>query len=210
MAKHCNPNLVKINRSYTVEEAASVFPVHKNTILNWIKNGLATCGDQRPWLILGSDLKEFIQLKRKKNKQTCQNHEIFCLRCKSPKLPAGNMVDYEPMSSTTGQLIGICSTCGSIINKYFSLAKLEQISTELDITLLKIQKHIRKSKMPTTNLISGGRAAAILGLKPCTLAQMRWRGDKRLPWVKLGKSVRYKLSDIEDYIEKNTVRDEVV
>lgn len=54
-------------------------------------------------------------------------------------------------------------------------------------------------------LLSAGKTADILGLKESTLAQYRWRGDKRLPWVKLGKSIRYKLSDIEDYIERSTV-----
>ncbi len=142
MAKQCNPNLVKINRSYTVEEAANVFPVHKNTIRSWIKNGLATCGDQKPLLIHGSDLKEFIQLKRNKNKQKCKPYEMFCFSCKSPKRPAGNMVDYEPMDASKGRLIGICSSCDGIINKYFNLANLDQISDELDITLPKAQKHI--------------------------------------------------------------------
>ena len=57
----------------------------------------------------------------------------------------------------------------------------------------------------STNLITSEHAALILCLKPATLSMMRWRGDKRLPWVKLGKSVRYKLSDIEAYIERSTV-----
>jgi predicted DNA-binding transcriptional regulator AlpA len=54
-------------------------------------------------------------------------------------------------------------------------------------------------------LLSAGETAEILGLKESTLAQFRWRGDKRLPWVKLGKSIRYKLSDIESFIERSTV-----
>ena len=54
-------------------------------------------------------------------------------------------------------------------------------------------------------LLSAGETANILGLKETTLAQFRWRGDKRLPWVKLGKTVRYKLSDIEAFIERNTI-----
>jgi len=54
-------------------------------------------------------------------------------------------------------------------------------------------------------LLSAGETADILGLKETTLAQFRWRGDKRLPWVKLGKSIRYKLTDIEDFIERSTV-----
>ena len=54
-------------------------------------------------------------------------------------------------------------------------------------------------------LITAGEAADILGLKESTLAQFRWRGDKRLPWVKLGTTIRYKLSDVEDFIERSTV-----
>ncbi|MFT7056354.1 MAG: putative DNA-binding transcriptional regulator AlpA [Roseivirga sp.] len=56
-----------------------------------------------------------------------------------------------------------------------------------------------------TSLIDSVQAALILGLKPATLAQMRWRNDKRLPWVKLGKAVRYKTSDIQAFIDSNTV-----
>jgi predicted DNA-binding transcriptional regulator AlpA len=58
-------------------------------------------------------------------------------------------------------------------------------------------------------LISADIAADILGLKESTLAQYRWRGDTRLPWVKLGKTIRYKLSDIEAYIDRSTVGKEV-
>ncbi|MEL0646516.1 helix-turn-helix domain-containing protein [Pseudoalteromonas agarivorans] len=54
-------------------------------------------------------------------------------------------------------------------------------------------------------LIDSKQAAHILGLKEPTLAQMRWRGDKRLPWVKLGKVVRYKLEDVKAFIDINTV-----
>jgi predicted DNA-binding transcriptional regulator AlpA len=57
-------------------------------------------------------------------------------------------------------------------------------------------------------LLSAGETAAILGLKEATLAQFRWKSDKRIPWVKLGSTIRYKLSDIEDYIERCTVSEE--
>lgn len=65
-------------------------------------------------------------------------------------------------------------------------------------TLIQNNIHIAK-------LISAGEAAKILGVKETTLSQQRWRGCKSLPWVKLGKSVRYKISDIEAYIERNTI-----
>jgi predicted DNA-binding transcriptional regulator AlpA len=55
-------------------------------------------------------------------------------------------------------------------------------------------------------LLSAGETAKILGLKESTLAQKRWRGDLSLPWIKLGTAIRYKLSDIDAYIERCTVQ----
>ena len=53
MAKNFNPNLAKINRSYTVEEVANLYSVHKNTVRNWINaQGLKTNDSLRPILIL--------------------------------------------------------------------------------------------------------------------------------------------------------------
>jgi hypothetical protein len=145
MAKRPNPNLAKLHRNYTVEEAAELFSVHKNTVRLWIKDGLATNDDKRPILILGSDLRDFLQAKRKSNKRKCLSFEIYCVRCRLPQLPAENMVDYEPINGNMGCLIGLCPCCEGIINKYFNFAHLEQIQSKLDITLSKPLKHINES-----------------------------------------------------------------
>jgi hypothetical protein len=106
MAKHPNPNLAKIHRNYTVEEVADLFSVHKNTVRLWVKDGLATNDNKRPMLILGSNLKHYLQAKRKSKKRKCHPFEIYYVRCRSPQLPAGTMVDYEPVNSSMGRLIG--------------------------------------------------------------------------------------------------------
>ena len=54
-------------------------------------------------------------------------------------------------------------------------------------------------------LLSAGQTAELLGIKEATLAQKRWRGDHSLPWVKLGKVIRYKVTDIQNYISINTI-----
>ncbi len=54
--RHPNHRLVKIHRSYTVEEIAHLFGIHKNTVRRWVKAGLAISDDKRPMLILGHDL----------------------------------------------------------------------------------------------------------------------------------------------------------
>lgn len=61
------------------------------------------------------------------------------------------------------------------------------------------------SQTNINKLLSPKQTAEILCLKETTLAQFRWRGDKRLPWVKLGTAIRYKSSDIEAFIERSTV-----
>ena len=53
-------------------------------------------------------------------------------------------------------------------------------------------------------LMTRQEAAAFLGLRPQTLATWAMTG-KHLPLVKLGKSVRYKLCDVQAFIEKQTV-----
>ena len=142
MGKRINPNLAKIHRNYTVEEIANLFSVHKNTVRLWVKNGLPTNDDKRPMLILGSDLKLFLQSKRRKHKHKCKPYEIYCVRCRSPQIPAEKMADYEVINDKSGRLFGICPHCESIINKYFNFAGLSQIHSQLDITVTKNIQHI--------------------------------------------------------------------
>jgi len=139
-----NPRLAKIHRSYTVEEAACLYNVHKNTVRMWIKKGLSRCDDRRPLLILGSDLREFHQKRRIMNKRPCPPGTIYCFRCREPKSPVGNMVDYIPITQTKGNLMGICPCCDGMIYRLTSREKLEQIRTQLDISMPQAEQHISK------------------------------------------------------------------
>ncbi len=131
--RHPNHRLVKIHRSYTVEEIADLFGIHKNTVRGWVKVGLAISDNKRPMLILGHDLVAFLQGRRVKNKQTCKPGEMYCVRCRSPKFPAEDMADYSPVTEKFGNLIAICPDCDSIMNRRVSLAKLGQVSGNMDI-----------------------------------------------------------------------------
>jgi hypothetical protein len=147
--RHPNPRLAKIHRNYTVEEIATLFGVHRNTVRAWVKRGLPTSDDRRPMLILGRDLVAFLQLQRAKNKRTCQPGEIYCVRCRAPKAPAGDMADYEALTATQGNLIAICPDCETIIYRRVSLAKLAQIRGRLDITFPQALRHIGESAQPS-------------------------------------------------------------
>ena len=135
MPKKLNHNLVKIHRSYTVSETVSLFNIHKNTVLNWLKNDLKSIDDRKPILILGSTLKEFLKKRNILNRKPCEPEEMYCLKCRAPRIPAEKIVDYHPISNTTGRLKAICPSCNSIMNKYSSPSKLKKIRKKLDISI---------------------------------------------------------------------------
>lgn len=149
--RHPNHRHVKIHRSYTVEEIANLFGIHKNTVRSWVKGGLATCDNRRPMLILGQDLASFLQARRVKNKQTCKPGELYCVCCRATKYPADCMVDYLPITETFGNLIAICPDCNSIMNRRVNLAKLELVRGGMDITFPQAMQHINESTKPTVN-----------------------------------------------------------
>lgn len=143
--RHPNHRLVKIHRSYTVEEIAKVLGVHRNTVREWIRRGLQSIDNKRPLLVHGLDLIVFLQARRVKRKHRCQPGEIYCVRCRAPRQPAGQMAEYRPLSTTLGSLIGICPSCESMMYRRVNPAKLEQTRGNLEITMAVAQRHIGDS-----------------------------------------------------------------
>ena len=129
-----------------MEEIAALFDVHRNTVRAWLKQGLPVIDDKRPMLILGRDLRAFLQTSRMKKKRPCNTGEIYCLRCRVPRTPAGNMAECQVLTLTAGNLIGICPRCESLMYRRVSLAKLEQIRAPLDITMVQAPLHIGRAK----------------------------------------------------------------
>ena len=143
--------LVKIHRNYTVEDIARLFGTHKNTVRAWVKAGLPTCDSKRPMLILGRELAEYLKARRMKNKRPCGPGEIYCVRCRAPKRPAGDMADYLPITESLGNLEGICPDCSAMIYRRASQAKLREIQGNLDITFSEAERQVNESESPSVN-----------------------------------------------------------
>ena len=158
MGRHPNPRLVKIHRSYTVEEVARLLRKHKNTVRAWIKQGLRPIDVRRPTLIHGLELVSFLQNRRMSGKQPCPPGYMYCLKCRSPKQPAAGMADYLPISDTSGNLRAFCSDCGKFMHRRASLAKLNVVGAGLDIAFPQAVSRIRDSAIPSLNCDSSMKA----------------------------------------------------
>ena len=142
MPKRLNPNLAKMHRNYTVEEVASLFGVHKNSVRAWIKAGLPVCDARRPVLILGLDLRDYLTGKRRERKRRCGADELYCLRCREPRSPAEGMVDYIPMTAATGRLNALCPVCTAVMNRYVGAKGLDKIRVKLDVRVPRSQRQM--------------------------------------------------------------------
>jgi excisionase family DNA binding protein len=125
---------VKIHRSYKVEEVARLLNVSKRTVRRWIKAGLAAITDQKPILILGEDLLAFLAA-RKQRSRRCQPEECYCVKCREPRRPAGDMAEFIRLTIKTGNLRAICPVCGSLMHKRIRCDAVEALGRVLDVTV---------------------------------------------------------------------------
>jgi hypothetical protein len=151
MGRYPNPRLVKIHRSYTVEEVARILRKHKNTVRAWIKKGLQPIDGRRPTLVHGLELVKFLRCRRMTGKQPCPPGYMYCLKCRSPKQPAACMVDYLPINDTSGNLRALCPDCGKFMHRRASLAKLNLVGAGLDIAFPQAASRLRESPAPCLN-----------------------------------------------------------
>jgi hypothetical protein len=61
------------------------------------------------------------------------------------------MADYQPLTSTLGNLIGMCPKCEAMMYRRISLDRLEQVRGKLEVTLPQALPHIDESAQPSVN-----------------------------------------------------------
>lgn len=121
-------NIAKIHkkRTYTPSEAADLLDCTRHTINIWIKKGLQLLDPkQKPRLILGSHLTEYIVAMRQEKKVKLKENEFYCLCCRAAVSAKRGTTTEE----STGKYIGkpkrlqyakraICRHCNSNVCRF--------------------------------------------------------------------------------------------
>jgi hypothetical protein len=153
MRKRARPNhrLVKIHYSYSVEDVAALFRVHKNTVREWLRKGLHAIDRKRPTLILGSALADFLRSRRAKSKRLCGPGQLYCVKCRAPRTPLGGLVDFVAIREPLGNLTAICPCCDSLMHRRANRTKLGAFEALLAVASTVADLHIGKSSQPCVN-----------------------------------------------------------
>jgi hypothetical protein len=135
-----------------------IFPVHKNTVRSWVACGLEPIDNRRPMLFLGSKLSGFIHARRLQSKRRCRPGLFYCMRCRAPRAALAQRADYQPTTSSSGNLRGICADCGARMYRRTSLQKLAAGAGELQVQLPHAQQRIGDCSDPSLNSDSAREA----------------------------------------------------
>jgi hypothetical protein len=146
-----SPRRVKKHRSYTVEEAARLFGCHRNTIRHWQKQGLKPVDGMRPVVFEGPMLATFLDARRGARRRRLKPGEIYCLPCRAPKEPAGDMAEYVRVTDARGNLRGICPTCDRLIHRMVSRTEIEAVRGNLNVTFTEASPRIRETSPPSVD-----------------------------------------------------------
>ena len=150
-ARRINPRLIKLHRPYSVEEVARTLGVHKNSVRGWIKDGLATVDRSRPMLILGHELRAYLESKRKSAKRPCPPGTLYCFKCRRPRAPAMGMVEATCQNATTGNLSALCEKCGTMMHRRARSDAISTIMPNLDVQIREAEPRIYERPAPSLN-----------------------------------------------------------
>ena len=114
-AKKRRPDFRRIrpSKTYTLPEIASSLDRSIATVRGWIRDGLPTLDDDAPPLVIGADLKSWLQTKWSARKHKCSPGELYCCACRRPRKTRPGSVAVVSRNAKTSSITARCEGCGT-------------------------------------------------------------------------------------------------
>ncbi|MEM9222192.1 MAG: helix-turn-helix domain-containing protein [Pseudomonadota bacterium] len=125
---------LKGHLTYTAGELATTLSVHRNTVRSWMREGLEPVCDKRPILFRGDLVKAFLKDFRARGRAPCKPDELFCLRCRAQKRPAGNLVEIDRNRCGAPMLSAICPSCDAMMYRAIAEPDLPSLTRIFDVS----------------------------------------------------------------------------
>lgn len=141
MGKTYNIRLIKHRESYTLKQISETLNVHQRTVQEWKREGLKTISTEKPFLVMGYDLKEFLSKKLQSRKTKLEANQFYCTKCRKAVISKSNEVYFFSLNKTIGNqgfkgliVKGVCQECGTKLNKFSHEGKLKDLQNTFTIT----------------------------------------------------------------------------
>jgi len=126
MSGRYKTRLIKKRKSYSTQDVADLFGVSKESCFRWIKEGLKVLDPTaKPLLIMGIDLKDFLDKKQLKHKIKLRENEYFCPTCKGAVKARFGSEQLEMTGKKIGKQnrnqqvkTGLCEFCNRKIYRF--------------------------------------------------------------------------------------------
>lgn len=132
--KDQDARVAKIHFSYTVDEVIKLYGCHRNTVYNWVAEGLRQIDEHHPLMFHGSTLNEFQSARKAANKHPCGPGELYCMKCREARIPYAGAVDFPPRPNGTWNVSALCPSCRRIMNRVVSRAQLPDFEVRYSVT----------------------------------------------------------------------------
>lgn len=149
MTKKHNTRIIKLNYSYSLNEASSLFGVNIRTVRSWVKEGLEIIEGLYPYLVNGRDLKAFLEKRQAKRKIKLEDNQMYCMKCRKAVAPLNDSVSIVYSGKTIGNgikdfmLKGICPACLTNLNRLSNDNKMNIVKA--NFTIIEEVKNARVS-----------------------------------------------------------------
>ena len=149
--RRINPYRVKLHRIYSVRELAECLGVHEHSVRYGQSNGLKAIDGNRPTLFEGATARAFLLARQTIRKRPCPPGTIYCFKCREPRAPGLDMVEFIPGKGTTGNLMALCDACGTIMNRRANFAKIAEIMPRMAVQIRQAPSRLIERAMPSLN-----------------------------------------------------------
>jgi integrase len=102
---------------YTVDDLINLYKAHRNTVSNWVNEGLRPSDASRPYVFNGAEVKRFHEARRLTSTTNLRIGEFKCFRCKYSIFPEPFSISSNPCKNGAIGVWATCPNCGCAVNK---------------------------------------------------------------------------------------------
>jgi integrase len=197
MSRSYKKIILKKHFVYSVEELMELSGVCRNTVSNWVKEGLSPSDTSRPYVFRGAEVTRFRDARQLRSVKPLRIGQFGCFACKEKVFPQVGTVHQGKFKNGQIALGARCSDCEASVTKIVNETDCDKI----------MQCVVTNTSLDSLDEESGPVEAGIGKVSPPESAELYFLNDRILhEWIKYAgrwsvKTVDAKLAAIRQFEE---------